>query len=90
MLSLLLEISSSTLDNFLQSVSPEESTGNIEEQRPVGQVFEDRAREYRTWAEVAIVASVLFCFFPFSFICLVVAYLSSKEVCLKHSSSDSY
>ena len=50
----------------------------------MGQLFEDRAKEYRTWAEVAIVASVLFCFFPFSFICLVVAYLSSKEVCSKH------
>lgn len=79
----MLGISSSTLDNFLQSVSLEENTGNIEEREPVGQVFEDRAKEYRTWAEIAIVASVLFCFFPFSFICLIVAYLSSREVCSK-------
>ena len=44
------------------------------------QAHTDPAKEYKIWAQIAIVASVIFCFFPFSFICLVLAYFSGEEV----------
>lgn len=50
------------------------------EQEKTVETYEDRAKEYKTWAQIAIAGSVVFCYFPFSLICLVLAYQSSEEV----------
>ena len=76
--SCILLIRAAAISIFMQSTQITASLLDNDQCSP--QVYADRAKEYKIWAQITIVASVIFCFFPFSFICLVLAYFSGEEV----------